>query len=142
MGITGATRLCFILGRPIAHTLSPAMHNAAFAALALPYVYLPWALSPEGLAAAAAAFRAMENFSGASVTVPYKEAIRVHLDALSTEAEGIGAVNTIVPREGRLRAQHGRGGIHRLPARVRGEGPTRRVSRMRRRFPARRARRR
>jgi shikimate dehydrogenase len=102
MGITGATRLCFILGRPVAHTLSPAMHNAAFAALALPYVYLPWALSPDGLAAAAAAFRAMENFAGANVTVPYKEAIRVHLDTLSTEAEGIGAVNTIVPREGRL----------------------------------------
>jgi shikimate dehydrogenase len=102
MGITGTTRLCFILGRPIAHTLSPAMHNAAFAALALPYVYLPWALSPDGLAAAAAAFRAMENFAGANVTVPHKEAIRVHLDALSPEAEGIGAVNTVIPRDGRL----------------------------------------
>lgn len=102
MGITGATRLCFILGRPIAHTLSPTMHNAAFAALALPYVYLPWAVPPEGLGAAAAAFRAMENFAGANVTVPHKEAIRVHLDALSPEAEGIGAVNTVIPRDGRL----------------------------------------
>ncbi len=102
MGITGATRLCFILGRPIAHTLSPTMHNAAFAALALPYVYLPWAVQPEGLGAAAAAFRAMENFAGANVTVPHKEAIRVHLDALSPEAEGIGAVNTVIPRDGRL----------------------------------------
>ena len=88
MGITGTTRLCFILGRPIGHTLSPTMHNAAFAALALPYVYLPWAVPPEGLGAAAAAFRAMENFAGANVTVPHKEAIRVHLDALSPEAEG------------------------------------------------------
>jgi shikimate dehydrogenase len=78
------------------------MHNAAFAALGLPYVYLPWALPPDGLGAAAAAFRAMENFAGANVTVPYKEAIRVHLEALSPEAEGVGAVNTIVPREGRL----------------------------------------
>ncbi|MCI0371500.1 MAG: shikimate dehydrogenase, partial [candidate division NC10 bacterium] len=75
MGITGTTRLCFILGRPIAHTLSPTMHNAAFAALALPYVYLPWAVPPEGLGAATAAFRAMENFAGANVTVPHKEAI-------------------------------------------------------------------
>jgi len=102
MAITGATRLCFILGRPIGHTLSPTMHNAAFAALALPYVYLPWAVPPEGLGAAAAAFRAMENFAGANVTVPHKEAIRVHLDALSPEAEGIGAVNTVIPRDGRL----------------------------------------
>ena len=102
MGITGATRLCFILGHPIAHTLSPAMHNAAFAALGLPYAYLPWAVPPARLAAAAAAFRAMENFAGANVTVPHKEAIRVHLDALSPEAEGIGAVNTIIPRDGRL----------------------------------------
>jgi len=102
MGITGTTRLCFILGRPIAHTLSPTMHNAAFAALALPYVYLPWAVPPEGLGAAAAAFRTMENFAGANVTVPHKEAIRVHLDALSPEAEGIGAVNTVIPRDGRL----------------------------------------
>jgi shikimate dehydrogenase len=102
MGITGTTRLCFILGRPIAHTLSPTMHNAAFAALALPYVYLPWAVPPEGLGAATAAFRAMENFAGANVTVPHKEAIRVHLDALSPEAEGIGAVNTVIPRDGRL----------------------------------------
>lgn len=102
MGITGTTRLCFILGRPIAHTLSPTMHNAAFAALALPYVYLPWAVPPEGLGAATAAFRAMENFAGANVTVPHKEAIRFHLDALSPEAEGIGAVNTVIPRDGRL----------------------------------------
>lgn len=102
MPITGATRLCFILGRPIGHTLSPSMHNAAFAALALPYVYLPWAVPPEGLGAAAAAFRVMENFAGANVTVPHKEAIRVHLDALSPEADGIGAVNTIIPRDGRL----------------------------------------
>jgi len=102
MPITGATRLCFILGRPVAHTLSPTMHNAAFAALALPYVYLPWPVRPEGLGAAAAAFRAMENFAGANVTVPHKEAVRVHLDALSPEAEGIGAVNTVIPRDGRL----------------------------------------
>ncbi|MGH7394198.1 MAG: shikimate dehydrogenase family protein, partial [Candidatus Methylomirabilales bacterium] len=102
MGITGATRLCFILGHPIAHTLSPAMHNAAFAALGLPYAYLPWAVPPTRLAAAAAAFRAMENFAGANVTVPHKEAIRGYLDALSPEAEGIGAVNTVIPRDGRL----------------------------------------
>jgi shikimate dehydrogenase len=44
----------------------------------------------------------MENFAGANVTVPHKEAIRVHLDALSPEAEGIGAVNTVIPRDGRL----------------------------------------
>ena len=50
----------------------------------------------------AAAFRAMENFAGANVTIPHKEAIRVHLDALSPEAEGIGAVNTVIPRDGRL----------------------------------------
>lgn len=102
MRITGKTRLCFVLGHPIAHTLSPAMHNAGFATLGLPYVYLPWAVPPEGLPAAAAAFRAMENFAGANVTVPHKEAIRKSLDALSPEAEGIGAVNTVVPRDGRL----------------------------------------
>lgn len=110
MGITGTTRLCFVLGHPVAHSLSPAMHNAGFAALGLPFVYLPWAVPPEGLAAAAAAFRAMENFAGANVTVPHKERIRAFLDALSPEAEAVGAVNTVVPRDGLLVGHNTDGG--------------------------------
>ncbi len=98
-GITGRTRLCGILGYPLDHTLSPPMHNAAFAALGLDWVYVPWPVAPDRLGEALQGLRALANFAGANVTVPHKEAILPHLDALSDEARAVGAVNTIV-REG------------------------------------------
>ena len=102
MRVTGRTRVCALLGHPVAHSRSPAMHNAAFAALGLDWIYVPWAVSPEGLWAAVDALRRLENFGGANATVPHKERVMEALDALSPAAEAIGAVNTLVAREGRL----------------------------------------
>ncbi|TVQ16141.1 MAG: shikimate dehydrogenase, partial [Leptolyngbya sp. DLM2.Bin15] len=57
--IRGTTQLLGVIGHPIAHTLSPAMHNAAIAHLGVDYVYLPFAIAPEQLAVAIAGFEAM-----------------------------------------------------------------------------------
>jgi shikimate dehydrogenase len=102
MNIDGRTRLAFLLGYPVAHSLSPAMHQAAFAAAGLNAAYLPWAVSPARLPDAVTGLRALENFLGANVTVPHKEAIFPLLDGLTAEAEAVGAVNTIVRRGDRL----------------------------------------
>lgn len=99
MPIDGRTALAFLLGYPVAHSLSPAMHQAAFAAAGLNAVYLPWAVASDRLAVAVAGLRSLENLLGANVTVPHKEAAAPLLDARTTEAEALGAVNTIV-REG------------------------------------------
>ena len=101
-GITGRTRLCGILGYPLDHTLSPAMHNAAFAALGLDWAYVPWPVAPDRLGEALRGLRALANFAGANVTVPHKEAILPHLDALTAEARAVGAVNTILREADRL----------------------------------------
>lgn len=99
--ITGQTRIVGIFGDPIAHTRSPAMQNAAFRALNLPYVYVPFLVHPTNLAKAVQAIRAY-NLLGVNVTVPHKERIVRYLDDLSAEAKLCGAVNTIVNRDGVL----------------------------------------
>lgn len=99
--ITGATRVVGIIGDPVAHSRSPAMHNAAFAALGLDWVYVPFPVAGEDVAAAVAAVRAL-GLAGLNVTVPHKEAVLPHLDALTPLARRVGAVNTIVNRGGRL----------------------------------------
>jgi shikimate dehydrogenase len=97
--ITGSTKIYGILGRPVAHSLSPAMHNAAFAAMGLPAVYVPFAVA--NLFQAVQGLRGL-NISGASVTIPFKEEIMPRLDEVDDRARVIGAVNTVVNREGRL----------------------------------------
>jgi shikimate dehydrogenase len=100
--IRGSTRVTGVLGFPVAHSLSPLMHNAAFAALGLDFVYLPFEVRPEDLAQAVAGLRALQ-VAGVNVTIPHKVAIVRLLDSLSREAELTGAVNTVVrTREGRL----------------------------------------
>ncbi|MFZ5774187.1 MAG: shikimate dehydrogenase [Thermodesulfobacteriota bacterium] len=99
MGINGATELYGILGNPVAHSLSPAMHNAAFASLGLNKVYLPFAAADAG--AAMAAFRAL-GVRGASVTIPHKQAVLPHLDSIDPVAQRIGAVNTLLIEAGRI----------------------------------------
>ena len=100
--IDGRTRLVGLIGWPVAHSCSPAMHNAAFAALKLNWSYVPLPVRPEALAAAVAGLAAL-GFRGANVTVPHKEAVVPLLDSLSPEAARINAVNTIVVEEdGRL----------------------------------------
>jgi shikimate dehydrogenase len=99
--VTGRTRLAGIIGDPIAHTRSPAMHNAAFRALGLDWMYVPFHVRPEGLQAAVRGLAAL-GLAGFNVTVPHKETILPLLDALAPEAEVIGAVNTVVVADGRL----------------------------------------
>lgn len=100
-GISGRTKVCGIFGCPVEHTFSPALHNAAFQAAGLDYVYVPFTVSPLSLAAAVESVRAL-GLTGVNVTVPHKEAVLPLLDGLSAEAEMIGAVNTIINRSGCL----------------------------------------
>jgi shikimate dehydrogenase len=96
--ITARTRLVGLLGYPLEHSLSPRMHNAAFRAQGLDVVYVPLAVPPEALDEAMTGLRAL-GFLGANVTIPHKQAVVPHLDALSPQAAAVGAVNTIVREE-------------------------------------------
>ncbi len=99
--ISGRTRVVGIIGDPVAHSRSPAMHNAAFATLGLDWVYVPFAVGGDDVAAAVDAVRAL-GLAGVNVTVPHKEAVLSHLDRLSPLARRVGAVNTIINRAGTL----------------------------------------
>jgi shikimate dehydrogenase len=98
--IDGSTRVYGLLGRPVAHSLSPAMHNAAFQKLGLNATYV--AFPVVDLAQAVAGLRGL-HIGGVSVTIPFKEEIIPLLDELEPQAARIGAVNTVVNRDGRLR---------------------------------------
>lgn len=100
--INGQTQLLGIIGWPVEHSLSPTMHNAAFAALGLNWVYLPLSVPPGRVEAALRGLLAL-GFRGANVTVPHKEAVMPHLGCITEVAQAIGAVNTLVVGEdGRL----------------------------------------
>lgn len=101
MDITGGTKVIGILGHPVAQTLSPAMHNAAFEHLRLDYRYLPFHVPPDCLKQAVEGLRAL-GIAGVNITVPHKEAVIPLLDEVSDEASFIGAVNTIVNKDRRL----------------------------------------
>lgn len=91
--IDGHTHLFGIIGDPVEHSLSPAMHNAAFAHLGLNGIYVP--MRPTDLADGFRGLRSL-GFIGVSVTVPFKVAIMDFLDAIDPVARKIGAVNTLV----------------------------------------------
>lgn len=95
--LTGATRLVGVMGWPVAHSLSPAMHNAAFAALGLDWVYVPLAVPPERLPEAVRGLRAL-GFVGCNATVPHKPALAQLMDELTPVAAAIGSVNTVIVR--------------------------------------------
>jgi shikimate dehydrogenase len=97
--ITGDTRLVGLIGWPVAHSLSPAMHNAAFRHLGLDWKYVPLPVHPDMLGVAAQGLAAL-GFAGANVTVPHKTAVMTQIDGLSESARQIGAVNTLLVREG------------------------------------------
>jgi shikimate dehydrogenase len=101
MHITGRTQIVGVIGDPIGHTLSPAMHNAAFAALGLDWVYVPCHVLPKDMGGAVAAVRAL-SWRGLNITVPHKQAVIPFLDELLPAAEAVGAVNTIINSDGRL----------------------------------------
>ncbi|OPY62429.1 MAG: Quinate/shikimate dehydrogenase [Pelotomaculum sp. PtaU1.Bin065] len=100
-GISGRTKVCGIYGCPVEHSFSPVMHNAAFNALELDFVYVPFLVEPACLPAAVAAVRAL-GLAGVNVTIPHKQAVLPLLDEVTEEARLIGAVNTIVNKAGRL----------------------------------------
>ena len=92
--ITGQTKLLGVIGHPIAHTLSPLMHNAAITDLGLDYVYLPLPVRAEALELALRGFVAI-GVEGFSVTIPHKQAIVPLLNEVTEVAQAIGAVNTV-----------------------------------------------
>ena len=100
--ISGKTRCCGIIGDPVEHTMSPAMHNAAFIKLGLDYVYVPFRVKRQELDQAIRGVRAL-NIRGLNVTIPHKVTVIPFLDELDGLAEKIGAVNTIVNDDGVLR---------------------------------------
>ena len=89
-----STRPVVLLGWPARHSLSPVIHNAAFAADGLDLVYLAAPCAPEGLRQVVGALGTI-GAVGANVTVPHKRAVVAHCDRLTDEAELIGAVNTL-----------------------------------------------
>jgi shikimate dehydrogenase len=101
VSIGGATRLVGIIGDPVTRSLSPAIHNAAFAALAIDFAYVPLPVPAARVGEAVAGLRAL-GFRGANVTMPHKAAVLPFLDEVAGDARLIDAVNTIVVDEGRL----------------------------------------
>lgn len=101
MEIRGTTQVLGILGDPVAHSLSPVMQNGALGQAGLDAVYVPFHVLPSELGAAVEGLRALQVL-GVNVTVPHKEAVCAFLDELDVDARLIGAVNTIVNRDGKL----------------------------------------
>ena len=100
MDIDARTQFCGVIGNPVGHSLSPAIHNAAFRKLGLNFVYLAWKV--ERIGDAIKGLRALGNFRGASVTIPHKVAAIPFLDHVEMTAQRIGAINTIVAEKGEL----------------------------------------
>jgi len=100
--ITGTTKLAGVIGWPIEHSLSPAMHNAVYEELGLDWAYVPLAIHDEiGLRRVVAAIRELP-FVGFNVTMPYKTAVLELCDEVATAASMAGAVNTVQVVDGRL----------------------------------------
>lgn len=100
--VSGATRVAAVIGSPVRHSLSPALHNAAFEQLGLDWVYAAFEVAPGSAPAALAAMRAL-GLGGLSVTMPHKEAVAEAVDVLDPAAAALRSVNTVVPqRDGSL----------------------------------------
>jgi shikimate dehydrogenase len=92
--ISGRTRLCALIGSPVGHSLSPALHNAAFAATGLDLRYVAFDVPSGSVAAAIAAMRTL-SLVGFSVTMPHKFEVARAVDRLTPQAEQLGSCNTI-----------------------------------------------
>lgn len=102
MEIKGTTKITGVIGYPVKHSLSPIFQNAAFQYLGLDYVYIPLEVAPEDIGKAVDGIRVM-NFAGVNLTIPHKKNVLPYLDDIDSEAKILGAVNTIVNKEGRLK---------------------------------------
>ncbi|KXU12806.1 Shikimate/quinate 5-dehydrogenase I beta [Streptococcus infantis] len=101
MKIDGYTRLAAVVANPIKHSISPFIHNQAFEATHTNGVYVAWEVEATDLAETVANIRRYQMY-GINLSMPYKEQVISYLDQLSEEARLIGAVNTVVNREGTL----------------------------------------
>ena len=101
MKIDGYTRLAAVVANPIKHSISPFIHNSAFEATNTNGVYLAWEVEATDLAETVANIRRYQMY-GINLSMPYKEKVIPYLDELSEEARLIGAVNTVVNRDGTL----------------------------------------
>ncbi len=99
--IQGGTRLIGLIGNPVAHSLSPQIHNHAFKVLGLSYAYVPLMVPVRNFHTAMAALRAL-SFSGANVTIPFKRQVLPYCDVLSPLSTVTGAVNTLYFQNGLL----------------------------------------
>lgn len=102
MTISGKTHLYAVIGDPIAHTLSPAMHNAAFQALGIDAVFLAFKVAPGQVADAIRGMRGM-GIRGLNVTMPDKDVVIPYLDEIDETAMFLNSVNTVLNESGRLR---------------------------------------
>ncbi|MGM0651704.1 MAG: shikimate dehydrogenase [Bacillota bacterium] len=101
LSINAQTKMCLLLGDPVDHSLSPLLHNTAYKALGMNYVYLASRVEEEMVGEAVSGLRAL-SAAGANVTSPHKEAVIPYLDSVTEEASSISSVNTIVNRNGHL----------------------------------------
>ncbi|MGD0017322.1 MAG: shikimate dehydrogenase [Verrucomicrobiia bacterium] len=102
MNINGSTTVVGIFGSPVAHSASPAMHNAAFKALKMNWVYLPFPVQAQNLCAALLGARDM-GLTGVNLTVPHKVLALDIVDEVAEEARKLGAINTVLIEDGKLR---------------------------------------
>jgi shikimate dehydrogenase len=99
--IDAKTQVCAVFGHPVGHSLSPELHNAAFDALQLPYVYVAHDVQPGSVGRALDGIRVM-GYRGLSVTIPHKVEAMQGVDEVDPIAQGIGCINTVVNDDGRL----------------------------------------
>ncbi|MFC1858160.1 shikimate dehydrogenase [Thermodesulfobacteriota bacterium] len=95
-----STQVCAVIGNPISHSLSPAIHNAAFEFLDLNFIYV--ACPVEDVKGALAGMRAIKNFRGMSVTIPHKIEVMKYVDEIPTVDRNIGSINTVLHEQDRL----------------------------------------
>jgi shikimate dehydrogenase len=101
--ISGETRVAAVIGSPVRHSLSPALHNAGFEAGGIDWVYTAFEVAPGAAGDALEAMRVL-GFGGLSVTMPHKEMVADLVDELDPAAAALRSVNTVVPiGEGRLK---------------------------------------
>jgi len=102
MAISGKTRVCAVIGDPIEHTLSPAMHNSAFEHLKLDFVFLAFRVTSDELENAVRGACAL-GIRGLNVTMPHKNSVTEFLDEADPAVKFLGAANTILNQSGRLK---------------------------------------
>jgi shikimate dehydrogenase len=104
MRLSAKSKFIIIVGDPVSHSLSPAMHNAAYEKLAIDdqFVYLGANVKVANLKEVILAMKVMDNFYGLTCTIPHKVEVLKYLDWVDKKAKKIGAVNTVVKKNGLL----------------------------------------